>query len=187
MRRSDGLGNQQETIMNIDYVAGLFDGEGCLMIIRSRRNDIDRYNYRALIQLTNCETVIVSEYVKFVKANNLPYRVYTDDRTHLDKSQVCYQVSIGSLDGMKRWLELMIPHLVGKKAQAEILLDYVSRRILRNAEYENRRSKTGRFESGFRAAFDDADITAYESIKSMKHMGSSETTREALALSEMKI
>lgn len=167
-------------MMTIDYVAGLFDGEGSLMITRYLRKGEAKHSYRGYVQLTNSNPVIVSEYIKFLRAHDLPYHVHTDDRSDAGK-KICYQVSVTGMDGIKRWLELMMPHLIGKKAEAEILYDYITGRIRRNADFESRRdSKTGCFRDGFRAPYEEAEIKLYERLRSMHHAGTSETTCEAL-------
>jgi hypothetical protein len=171
------IGQSAGNDMHIDYVAGLFDGEGSIMITRYLRNDWKKHSYRGYIQLTNTETVLISEYVKFLQANNLAYRIHTDDRGP-DK-KVCYQVSISGMDSQKRWLELMIPHLIGKKAQAELLLDYVLRRIQRNADFESRRGQNGQFLTGGRAPYDDVEMAMFDRLRSMHRVGTSEITREA--------
>lgn len=175
MEQIKGLDNQQVT--ELAYFAGLFDGEGSLMITRHFRKDFERHTYRGLVQFTNTDPILVNAYCKFLRDMAISYFVHTDDRTD-KKRRVCYQVIITALDSQKRWLEVFIPFLRGKKDEAEILYDYVTRRLRRNAEnlVSPRNRVDGRFLKGGRAAVDDYEISLFDKLRHL-HSGTSETLR----------
>src|SRR2546430_3365585 len=175
MEQSKGLDNAQVT--ELAYFAGLFDGEGSLMITRHFRKDFQRDTYRGSIQFTNTDPILVNSYCKFLRDLSIPYFVHVDDRSHRQR-RVCYQVILTKLESQKKWLETFIPFLRGKKDEAEILLDYVSRRLRRNAEnlVTPRNRVSGRFQEGGRAPIDDYEVGLFKRLQAL-HSGTSETLR----------
>lgn len=172
------MDNQQETYKAF-YVAGLFDGEGSLTISRYKRAATDKTMYQAQILFTNTDDRIIKEYVDFLKHHAIAHHIRADDRTGKGR-KICYNVQVAALDSQRRWLELMAPYLVGKKAKAQLLLEFVNRRIGLNKASRQKASETrlpnGTFSVGGRAPHVPEDVANYEQMHVLL-WGSSETTR----------
>lgn len=128
--------------MTTEYFAGIFDGEGSLLITCHYRSDVKKNHYRGYIQFTNTNPQSVASYVRHIDSLGLPRHIRRDDRSKKGR-KLCYQVIIPGLGGQKRWLQEFIPWLDGKKAEAEKLLEFINYRLDANAACEGIRRKDG--------------------------------------------
>ena len=158
------MDNQQATDIKLIYLAGLMDGEGCFTInlIRARKSTP---RYKATIQFTNTDVNLVNFFIDFCKKRNLV--TYTRVRTGNKRRRDCYDVKITSLKSMKTFCEMIIPHLIGKKSEAEIVLKFINSRMKRTKEYMKTRNNRGQFEGGF-SSYTDEDISLHQAIGSLR-------------------
>ena len=96
------------------YLAGIIDGEGCIFITKTK-NRKEGYNYGLGIKVAmNCKKIIY-EIQKIFKGNaGGPY-----DKNKRIYAWSCFGLEAGGI------LKLILPHLIEKKEQAELALDYL--------------------------------------------------------------
>jgi hypothetical protein len=103
-------------IIDICYLAGLIDGEGCIMINRfaTTRSKIG-YQYRVIVEITMCE----KETVEYIAAT---FDRPIEPRT-LPSGKTAYKV-IWRNAPAANILELVTPYLKGKRSQALACLEF---------------------------------------------------------------
>ena len=98
--------------LNIDYIAGFFDGEGCVW---ASKRDV-----RAIFTNTNLQILLdIQEY--FGEG-----RITQKHRTPKDHAnKLCYQLTMWNRRA-ERILKVMLPHLRLKRREAELALEIMS-------------------------------------------------------------
>lgn len=137
------------------YLAGIMDGEGCCLINKAFKHGKDAgsccYTPTVKIVLTH-EGV-----VKFL-ADKLNHP-YSHIKSASDKNwKDTYRVSVCDLEGVGVLLRQLIPHLIVKKAAAEVLLSFCDSRN----KLPNKRSE--RHYSNF-------EIDCHAKLKTLNHRG----------------
>ena len=109
------------------WLAGIWDGEGTITVFLTHRdNNEPRYN-PALV-LTNTNDVIISEAVKILDELEIRMFLFHNHKSNPNYKDA-YQLTTRKLTSVKKFCEIMIPFLVGKKAQAELTLRFVNSRL----------------------------------------------------------
>ena len=119
-----GADNQHATL-KLAWLAGIIDGEGSIMIPRYHRNGNPRYGYRVSISNTNVS--IINRCKEILDMLQIKYCNYTQDRGKDGlRRKITHQIHITNKKGILIVLENIIPHLVGKRKQAELLNEFLS-------------------------------------------------------------
>ena len=109
-------------MINKSYIAGFFDADGCLSIIRSypyERNREASVRYSPVINFTNTNRKVLEEIQKFLGCG----KVYTHKsvKPNWKKRNV---IQIGGCKAVFRVLEEIVDFLIIKKSLAEKVLQY---------------------------------------------------------------
>ena len=103
--------------MDIAYLAGVIDGEGCIQIKRNNFINSIYHGYSLTIAVKMCcEEIVNSIQENFGGGIGGPYR-YTNRRTQY--SWQCHGVDAGEI------LKLVLPHLIEKREQAKLGIEYI--------------------------------------------------------------
>ena len=105
-------------MLDIQYVAGLFDGEGCISLVKQRRTNspLPSYTMRVVISMTH------KPIIKLLQAQfggNYHERKGANSKTRNSFSLMWANQQAGTI------LQILIPHLILKRAEAEVALEYV--------------------------------------------------------------
>ena len=107
------------------WVAGLFDGEGTIGIYIHKRKDRENPRVTKHITIENTNSLVIEEYKKFLRENNIKfYYCYLPSRKNRISSPI-YSVNVSSYRMCEKLLNLLFPYLVGKKEQAQTMLDFI--------------------------------------------------------------
>lgn len=190
------MGNQQTTNLELDlaFLAGLIEGEGCFSLHRRVRND--RRNLR------KSEQEPVVNYASHIAISNSDYRVIEEVHEILSKLEVGHYIqwhgtglkkgavhpvngkmvksvrAVGQINifGFRRSLKLLkviTPYLRIKKDQAECLTEWIERRLsIPCTKAMATRTTT----------YDAVDDNYYKRMADLKQAGVSETTRQSYAV-----
>lgn len=103
------------------YIAGFFDGEGCLTLGKRKCNF--GYNsacYIAMLDITNTNKEIIEILSQQLKMHII---IHQKGQPH---HKVRYRITIhNSAKRLKKAIEYMLPFLVIKKPQAKLMLKYI--------------------------------------------------------------
>lgn len=113
--------------MNLDYVAGLIEGEGCFCLgvqrVKARKGHI---RIKPSFDLFMADKDLVEEVADTLRRNGLS--VYIQHRPKAT-AQGQWGIHAGGLGRVRSYCEMFIPKLHGKKRKAaELVLEYISLR-----------------------------------------------------------
>ena len=121
------MGNQQITLTELGWLAGIYDGEGYIGF--SRQNAKKVRSIRPDIQLVNCDPEVIVRVVKLL--NKIEINPYIRERCHNKKEwSINFIVSISKFTHVKKFIDTIGQYLTGeKKARAELMLSLVNSRL----------------------------------------------------------
>ncbi len=104
-------------IINISYLAGIIDGEGCIGIehLSPRKNRIKDY-YVCRLTVINTSKKLMDRLVKTFKGQY-------DVRKKIEGRKLCYRWHVFGTD-LEDAINKLLPYLFLKDKQAELLLEY---------------------------------------------------------------
>lgn len=118
------IGNPQATQLELAWLAGIVDGEGSFTMSYSK----NKKAFTPKIAIANTDEKIISKAVTIL--DTIECFMYVNNKTqgHLGKKPVWY-IQIERFKNIRKFLEYMLPYLIGKKAQGELMLRFVNLRI----------------------------------------------------------
>lgn len=117
------MDNQQ---VDLAWLAGLYDGEGCIWLGWIQRDS----NYRYLIphvHLTNTSVHTMNAAATVLRRHGVPFNVTVHKQRKSQRPLIHIQTN--GLKRAKRFLSTIGPYLVGKKAEADLLSEYIESRL----------------------------------------------------------
>lgn len=165
------MDNQQVTPERLAYMAGIWDGEGTFTVNKSfdhRKKVEHQYNFTASSIVGNSNADIIYEVVKFLDDLNISFHITYRDGNERNKNwSGLFYLTIRKLSHNKKFIELLLPYLIGKKSHAEILLRFINRRLelfyTRRVSVQDGRSMDD--------VYNDTDEAIYKQIKSLNARG----------------
>jgi hypothetical protein len=162
MQKSTLSNNQQVTL---DYIGGLWDGEGHFSICKIQSKK--RIFYKAQVAISNTDPLLINLFTDFLKDNNIAFYIRLRAVSSVGKNQ--YEVSINALDSQRRFLEMVIPCLMGlKKHEASITYKFIMNRINRGIQKNYQRKNDGTFITNGKPPFSDNEVLMYQEYKKLK-------------------
>jgi len=124
--------NQQvNTLMNIkklSWLAGLWEGEGSISVFRNRREN-GKMKLSITISIVNTDPTLILEVLKVAKEIGVNFHLFENKHKN-PRWATSYSISCRRLDGCKKFIEAISPHMIGQKKQiAELALMFVKSRI----------------------------------------------------------
>ena len=109
-------------MVELSYIAGFFDGEGCFSLIRRWANGATSAECKVRIINTSLEPLV--EIQKFLGGK---IRKRNEKRPRC-KDNYCWY--IGSVSECLRVTSILEPHLIAKKKQAQLMIEYCKNHVL---------------------------------------------------------
>ena len=121
--------------MNLDYISGFFDADGCITMARGAKTDL----FRAIkIDFTNTKLNILLEIQKFLLDNyGLKLSISTKPAKS-EKHQVSYTLSSASNRVCYRLCQLLTSYHPMKRHRIAVVLKYHNQVTKRNGKYNDR-------------------------------------------------
>jgi len=157
------------TERQIAWLAGIIDGEGCLAICKVRRPKDSRngIGYYTMVSITNANLDIINTAEKIIaKIIGKNPAVYTP-RTYGEELRQCFRVILRARIDIVKLLSVIYSDLVGKRAQADLLIDFCMRRL-------NSQKVNGRY-----AEYTKSEHEIVSKIKRMNHLPTVESCGES--------
>lgn len=136
-----GLDNAEPTPEQVAWLAGVFDGEGCITFgFQGKRN----HPYWGF-HITNTNMALLSKAQMIIQMvtgrpiNMYKKKVYANGvTTNMD----CYTLDIRKIDDVYKLLGLLLPHLTSKKPKSMLVYEYLGRRINEMSVSQKKRGTT---------------------------------------------
>ncbi len=110
----------------LSWLGGIIDGEGCLMLqktkFRNRKGEL-RYSYQPQIQITNTNVIIIEKIIEIYKK----YRIHCTieiKRPEINYKKRYILTTEGQIE-CGHFIDLLNPHIIGKKLQAALLWEFL--------------------------------------------------------------
>ena len=148
---------------NLAWLAGIMEGEGTFSIYHQKRSNTDSDQLRATISLTNTDPYLINKAYEIFKAIGIEMHIH-EYKNKKGSTRPVYDMQTAKQTDVKTACEALLPYLFGeKKAKAEMLLRFVTKRLTKLGE--NRDTRQGRY--------DEEDWQQFHDFRSPQ------TTREA--------
>ena len=120
------MDNPHTLEIDLSYLAAMIDGEGCVTLERTgrRRKGNGEMGLSPKIIVTNTNLTIIGHVVNLFKRVGVTPHIKSSMSGRRNKA--CYWVTVQGLTKVKVVLDVVMPYLVGKVAQAKLLLDFIS-------------------------------------------------------------
>ena len=127
---TDMIGNQQERReSDRHWLAGVFDGEGCITIVKGNVRRTGRFTLGPNIAFVTSSPVILDEFIRILKDNGCAFYVDTRGPSHIG-TKLTSRISICGMQRARRFLAVFLPYLRGKRPEGELVNTYIESRIL---------------------------------------------------------
>lgn len=160
------MDNQQVTISELAWLAGIWDGEGTISIRRNVK--INQFSPR--VHMVNTNSHMIEKVVEILRKIGVePYVREVSRGTFEGSRKQMWAVGVDTLSKSKIILDSFFPYLVAKKPQAKLLLQFVNSRLTR---FDRRKSNWSK-------SYLKEDIEAIKKIYLLNgnQRGTSETIR----------
>ena len=150
--------------IKLAWLSGIVDGEGSIGMKRTRdkRGGRSPIIYSPLIQITNCDSLLLKEVKEILALLKIKYSFWKRIDNRNPKWRDAGNISIASYEDCRKFLASMIPLLVSKKKHAKILLDFCMMRI-----GVNHRGQGGKFQK----TYTGKEIIYWEKLHKLNHKG----------------
>ncbi|MFA5377191.1 MAG: hypothetical protein WC455_15680 [Dehalococcoidia bacterium] len=175
-----GLGNQQARLA---WLAGIFDGEGTVGIYNRPKSN----NWFVIVSL--CNTHQQSRFMVASILDEINVSGYWQDRKPENpKHNARWSVVISGYGKVSRFLSALMPYLVVKQLQAQIMLIFINSRQNkpmggRTCNLPNAKQWTKKNDS----SLDEFELGCIEALKELKHANSLNESTFHIATQAMKI
>lgn len=117
------------TVQDVDlaWLAGIIDGEGCFCIFtnNNRSNRAINPSISANLTITNSNCLLLNRCREILDALEIKY-LYHDPKNGHQRGRKVMRVKIKNYSSLQRIIEVMLPFFVGKSEQAKLVLEFVS-------------------------------------------------------------
>ena len=113
------------TVQEVDlaWLAGIIDGEGCFCIFTNCRKDAANPSISANLSITNSNCLLLNRCREILDALEIKY-VYQDPKNGHQRGRRVMRVKIKNYSSLHRIIELTLPYFVGKAEQAKLVLEF---------------------------------------------------------------
>jgi len=127
------------------YLAGLWDGEGSITLWKHIRKESGKPRLIASLVFTNTNL----EMIDFVqsKLEDSGATFHRHKSSFKGRSKDCYQLTSRNRESVERTIKILMPYLIAKKEQAQIVLAFVRSRKEQMKKTKGRPSNTTKYTS----------------------------------------
>jgi hypothetical protein len=113
-----------------EYIAGFFDGEGCVSLMKHRSPSTkSHYIYNTIVIITNSNLQVLRDIRTKLGLGIL------NEKPISTRNKAVYSIAIRRQEEIKTFLNRFLPLLRVKKAEATLLLEYINRRLSFEGDY----------------------------------------------------
>jgi hypothetical protein len=111
--------------VDLAWLAGVIDGEGCFTIYSVTRKDAVTPSPSANLTITNSNRLLLDRCREILDELNIKY-LYHDPKNGHQRGRRVMRIRVKNYSSIQRLIELILPFLVGKVDQANVMLEFVS-------------------------------------------------------------
>jgi len=118
----------QTDFSNTDYIAGLFDAEGCVNINMRKNKSCNTDRFIPQIMFTNTNKVIIENFYSAMKNNQIGCHITS--RIPTERNRIRWDLIVSGLSRTKKVCDLLVDKSRIKNKQIELMLAYLNERLL---------------------------------------------------------
>ena len=111
--------------VDLAWLAGIIDGEGCFSIYRVTRQDANFPSPSACLTITNSNYLLLNRCKEILAALGIKY-LYSDPKNGHQRGRKVMRIRVKNYSSLRNLIELILPFLVGKAEQANVMFEFVS-------------------------------------------------------------
>jgi hypothetical protein len=111
--------------VDLAWLAGIIDGEGCFSIYSVSRKDADTPSPSANLTITNSNGLLLNRCREILDALSIKY-LYHDPKNGHQRGRKVMRIRVKNYSSIRKLIELVGPFLIGKADQAKVMLQFVS-------------------------------------------------------------
>lgn len=140
---NETIDNPQVTEKNLAWLGGIWDGEGTISITKTlkKRGNI---NFQSKASIENSSVRIINEVCRILKNLNISYYIWTRVPRSIKHKQM-YVVNICKISNIKKFCNIIQPHLISKIEQADLLGKFTESRLFKNGNIKKGRGRAKKF------------------------------------------
>lgn len=115
------------TNLELAWLAGIWDGEGSITIFTHTEKNGQR-KIRPVVCVVNTNLEIIAEVARILDSLGTSFQVF-ERKNPKDSHKDCVQLTTSNFEYIKVTIQAMLPYLIGKKAQAQLVLRYVNKKL----------------------------------------------------------
>ncbi len=126
--QDETIGNQQGKMhFNIGWLVGMVEGEGCITLSRSSCRVGKEHKIIPYLSITGTNEILMQKAAEIIRSFDLPF-ILVERKSKNPKHRDVFRIHVTGLMRIEKWLIFLMPYLVGKKNQAEVVLQYIQNR-----------------------------------------------------------
>ena len=158
------IDNPQVTVNQICWMAGIWDGEGSFSIVRQNTKNTNKpFGLNPKITMENTSAEMIDECCKILDGSEISFYI-TERKIRSNRHKQAYVLQVCRIDMILKFCDLLLPHLITKKAQASLLRRYAKSRI---GQYAGR---------GKRVPFTEEEVGLCEKVQELNRLGPTGTS-----------
>jgi len=110
------------------YLAGIIDGEGCLIISLGKKNKKGYYRISACVTIANTDPRLIIECVRILESIGISCSILTNRAKNIPVRKPVWVVKFGGHKAIIKLFNAIEKYLVSKKDQAELLRRFIEQR-----------------------------------------------------------
>jgi hypothetical protein len=111
--------------VDLAWLAGVIDGEGCFSICSVNRKDADNPSPSAYLSITNSNDLLLKRCRQIFDELNIKY-LFNDPKNGHPQGRRVMRIRVKNYSSLRRLIELIFPFLIGKADQAKVMLEFVA-------------------------------------------------------------
>lgn len=129
------MNNQQATLTDLAYLAGIIDGEGWVGL--QKRLQKRWITYKPALRVTNTDANIINRIYEIWEKIGVSGHIYENEQSSsVPNGKQIMNLQLNKGTDIQKVLEQVIPFLVGKKARAIMLVRYLTKTVDREEAYQ---------------------------------------------------
>jgi len=125
------MSNPHTYEIELAYLAGVIDGEGCISLERNGNRRLNGVTgLQAMVCVTNTNEALISYCLNIFRRIGVNPYIKSQAVGYGKKARckTCYWLTTQGLTKTKKVLEAVLPYLIAKRAQAELVLEFIKLR-----------------------------------------------------------
>jgi len=164
------MGNQQVTLTDIAWLAGIWDGEGTFGIYRYNQTSNGKRSYSGRLTLSNTSQAMIDEILRILSEFNIPVNIWKEKEGRKANHKLATHLTINKMEKVKFVCELISPYIKAKKERLDLLVRFITLRQ-QYKQIVGRDEKTGKLTGTKKQGYSEEELSLFDRMKNLNQTG----------------